>query len=236
FVLLLICAAVSAGFALHRYRVAQILAMERLRRQIALDLHDEMGSGLSQIAILSEVAKRGTPDSERPRLDQGAELAGAMRDSMSDIVWAVDPRRDRLSDLLQRMRQVAYNLFDGSGTRIFFQAPEGPGVDQTSLAPDRRRQILLIFKEAAHNAARHARARTVTASIVLEDGQLVLRMEDDGAGFDPSASTEGRGLASLRQRARELGAAIEIDSAPGRGARIRLAVPLRAPGGSVQPA
>jgi ligand-binding sensor domain-containing protein/signal transduction histidine kinase len=236
FVVLLTCAVLSAGFALHRYRVAQILAMERLRRQIALDLHDEMGSGLSQIAILSEVAKRGTPVGEQPRLDQVADLARSMRDSMSDIVWAVDPRRDRLSDLLQRMRQVAYNLFDGTGARVLFHAPDTPAVDAISLAPDRRRHILLVFKEAANNAARHARARTVTATVALEDGHLFLSMEDDGVGFDASAPTEGRGLVSLRQRARELGAAIAIDSAPGQGTRIRLAVPLRAPGQPAQPA
>src|SRR5262249_20390316 len=99
-------AALAVGYALHRARVRRLLALEGVRRQIATDLHDDIGSGLSQIAVLSEVAKRVDGEARTGRLDVIAGLARALRDSMSDIVWAVDPRHDRFTDLVQRMRHV----------------------------------------------------------------------------------------------------------------------------------
>lgn len=114
FVLLAGSAAAGLLLAAHRYRVRQLLALERVRRQIAIDLHDDIGSGLSQVAILSEVARRD-PAGLAGHLGRVEGLARSMRESMADIVWAIDPRRDSLSDLLQRMRQVAFNTAEAEG-------------------------------------------------------------------------------------------------------------------------
>jgi signal transduction histidine kinase/ligand-binding sensor domain-containing protein len=216
----------AAALWLHRMRVRQVVALESIRRQIATDIHDDMGAGLSQIAILSEVAKREAATPSRAHLDEVASLARSLRDSMGDIVWAVDPRRDRASDLVQRMRQVAFNLFEAEGVKVELNAPPQAAMESIDLAPDRRRHLLMMFKEAVSNVARHARAREVRIEVVLSGSELRLSIRDDGVGFDARVESAGHGLASLRQRAAALNARLAIDSKPGTGTAIELSMPL----------
>lgn len=225
FVALLALAAGGIAYALHRSRVRRILALESVRTQIATDIHDDMGSGLSQIAILAEVAKREPGAPAETHMEEVARLARALRDSMSDIVWAVDPRRDRFSDLVQRMRQAAFNLLEAEGMRVEFRAPTDAALEDLDLAPDRRRHLLLVLKESLSNVARHAHASEVEIDIRFSAGALRLSIRDDGRGFDLEAPTSGHGLASLRARAEKLGGTIRIDSRPGGGTRIELEVP-----------
>jgi ligand-binding sensor domain-containing protein/signal transduction histidine kinase len=222
-----ICAT-GGALAIHRARVRRLLALERIRRQIATDIHDELGAGLSQIAILSEVGKRDATASGRARLDDVADLARSLRDSMSDIVWALDPRRDRASDLVSRMRQFAFGILDTDGRAVEFRAPPESETGGLRLEPDQKRQLFLFFKEALHNASRHSRAANVGIDVELHGDELRLLVKDDGVGFDPRAEHAGHGLGSLAERARNLGAQLSIESAPGRGAAISLVVPLRA--------
>jgi signal transduction histidine kinase/ligand-binding sensor domain-containing protein len=230
FVALSVLAAASTVLALHRARVRRVLALESIRRQIATDIHDDMGAGLSQIAILSEVAKREASSGARSHLDEVARLARGLRDSMSDIVWAVDPRRDHASDLVQRMRQVAFNLFEAEGVKVELHAPPNASIETVVLAPDRRRHLLLVFKEALSNVARHARASEVRIDVRLSPSELDLSIRDDGVGFDPAAEarreSRGHGLASLRLRAEALRARLSIRSEVGQGTSIELSMPL----------
>lgn len=232
---LALCAAAIAAAALawHRARIRRIFAMERIRRQIATDLHDDIGSGLSQIAILSEVAKRDAAAEPAlvGRLDELAELARAMREGMSDIVWAIDPRKDRLVDLVRRMQQVAFGLLASNGRVVEFNAPSEDAMRRLALAPDRKRHLFLAFKETVANVARHSGAGRARVDVSIGERALTLVIEDDGAGFDPEAAHEGHGLASLRSRASALGARLAIDSSPGRGTRVELVVPLGRGGG-----
>ncbi len=225
FLALVALAAAAIAYALHKSRVRRILALESIRTQIATDIHDDMGSGLSQIAILAEVAKREPGGRAQGHMEEVARLARVLRDSMSDIVWAVDPRRDRFGDLVQRMRQAAFNLLEAEGLRVEFRAPSDAALEGLDLAPDRRRHLLLVLKESLSNVARHARASEVGIEVRVEGGRLHLSIRDDGRGFDPAAATSGHGLASLRQRAAKLAGTIRIDSRPGGGTRIDLEVP-----------
>jgi signal transduction histidine kinase len=216
-------AAVMASWY-HRLRLRQALAMERLRQQVALDLHDDVGSGLSEIAILSELARE-----EGSRAPAWADIAGrarSLRESMGDIVWAVDPRHDSLGELVQRMRQIAHNLLEAQGLQVDFTAPDADSLSAIDMAPDRRRNILLIFKEAVHNVAKHADARRVRIGIALEPRRLILSIDDDGRGFDQEAPRGGHGLPSLRRRADMIGGALKMQSRPGAGTRVELRVPL----------
>ncbi len=217
----------GSALAFHRMRVRQAVAMERIRRQVATDLHDDVGSGLSQVAILSEVLKRRVPGEEDVHsLSEIATLARAMRASMSDIVWAVDPEKDRLADLVQRMRKVASNALEAAGVSVEFRAPDR-AIDRIALAPDRRRHVLLIFQELVANIARHACATRVVVDMIVSNNTLTLRVADDGCGFDLSADHAGHGLGSLDRRARELGGRLKIDSRPNTGTTVEVFVPLR---------
>ena len=210
----------------HGHRVRQVLAIERIRRQVATDLHDDVGSGLSQVAILSEVAKRDAAPAAAALMTETATLARTMRESLGDIVWAVDPRKDRLTDLVYRMRQVTLNGLESDGIAVDFHAPPDGAIDRIGLAPDRRRHLLLIFKEAVTNIGRHAQASRVSIYLTVRGRTVSLIISDDGCGFDSRDRSDGHGLQSMSRRAGELGAHLTLQSTPGAGTTIRVDVPL----------
>jgi signal transduction histidine kinase len=217
---------IGIGLALHRLRVRQLLALERIRQQVATDLHDDIGSGLSQIAVLSEVASRRVPPGSAPAMHEIAGLARAMRESMGEIVWAIDPRRDRLADLVRRMRHAAFNLLEAADVRVEFVAPDEDVIGKMALGPASRRHVLLAFKEVMTNIARHAHATQVRVDITVGKGTLSMTVADDGLGFDPKADHQGHGLASLKARAAALAGTLDIASSAGRGTTVRFVVPL----------
>jgi signal transduction histidine kinase len=226
FLTLLALLTASGGFLLHRYRLSQALMVERVRTRLATDLHDDLGAGLAEIAILSEVGRRSSNTTD-DTLDQVAKRARALRATLGDIVWTVDPRKDRLPSLVHRMRETALSMLETEDRRVRFRAPGEAELESKELSPDLRRHILLFFKEAVVNVARHSAAREVDLELTLDNESLGLRIRDDGRGFDPAVPTEGRGLSSLRYRAAEMRGQAWIEAAPGRGAEIRLRVPLR---------
>jgi ligand-binding sensor domain-containing protein/signal transduction histidine kinase len=211
---------------LYRYRVAHLLELERVRTHIATDLHDDIGSSLSQIAVLSEVARRqvdGNVSVSRP-LSTIASTSRELVDSMSDIVWAINPNRDHLSDLSQRMRRFASDLLTAQDIEFRFDAQETER--PVKLDAHVRRQVFLIFKESLHNVVRHSACRNVTIELRIQKHAMHLALSDDGRGFDPQHESNGHGLMSMRQRASTLGATLEIASRETQGTVISLKVPL----------
>lgn len=208
------------------------LELERVRTRIASDLHDDIGASLTRISMLSEVTRRqsdGSDSATAHRLKQIAEDARGVIDSMSDIVWAIDPRRDDLASVFERVRSFASDTLGATGVRWHLTA--APQLERHHLTPEQRRALYLIFKEAVSNIARHADCRTASCEITVERHELVAVVEDDGRGL-PLEQTEGgrggRGLANMRARAAELGGRLEVESRPGAGTRLRLRLPLRA--------
>jgi ligand-binding sensor domain-containing protein/two-component sensor histidine kinase len=206
--------------ALFNYRVRQLLAMERLRTRIATDLHDDIGASLTQISILSELARRGASR------DVLADLAGIARDlveDMSDIVWAVNPRHDRFDALAHRMRRFASDTL--GDMELEFDATSLPS--EFSVPLEYRRPLYLVFKEAAHNVARHSGATRAAIRIELDHASLKLTVEDNGRGFDVAAPRDGEGLNSIQRRMKDVGGQAEWESQPGSGARFTATLPLR---------
>ncbi len=230
FLALIVAATGGVAFAWHRTRLRQALALERIRAQIALDLHDDLGANLSQIAILSEVARRDATPESNPKLAQAAELARSMRESLGDIVWAVDPRKDSARDLARRMREVGVAMTESDGPLFELVAPSDDELARLELSPDVRRHLFLIFKESLHNVVKHARATRVDVRLSSSGGRLELVVQDDGRGFDTSGSSSGHGLHSLRTRAGALGAKLDLESHPGHGTRVAVALDLKSRG------
>ncbi|MBP7866242.1 MAG: hypothetical protein KA419_09855 [Acidobacteria bacterium] len=234
FIALAVLAAGGLIFVPLRARLARRLEMERVRTRIATDLHDDIGSSLSQIAILSEVAVRklpADPDAAVETLGQVTETSRSLVDAMSDIVWAINPARDRFSDLIHRMRRFANDLFGDDGIEHRFEAPATDG--DLPLGADVRRQVFLVFKECLHNVVKHSGAERVEIVIALRHHRLELEVRDDGRGFDPGGRSDdhGHGLRNLRKRAQEAGGRLEVRSRPGEGTTVRLAVPTVRAGG-----
>jgi signal transduction histidine kinase len=208
-------------FTLYNYRVRQLLAMERLRTRIATDLHDDIGASLTQISILSELARRGS--TPQVLLDI-ANIARGVVTEMSDIVWAVNPRHDRFEDLLHRMRRFASDVLGGADIELKFDTEKLPADIHVPL--EARRPLYLIFKEAVNNVARHSGARETTIRLELDHHLLSMMVEDDGCGFDPETRYPGEGLTSIARRMRNLGGTAIWDSRPGAGTRFMVTLPL----------
>jgi ligand-binding sensor domain-containing protein/two-component sensor histidine kinase len=225
----LLIAALGAfvAYMVHRYRLKRLLEVERVRTRIATDLHDDIGASLSQIAVLSEVVTQrmgngGSQEAARP-LARIADTSRELVLSMSDVVWSINPKRDHLRDLVQRMRRFASEVFTARNIDFDFRAPEAD--KDFKLDVDVRRQIFLIFKESVNNIVRHSGCAKAEIDFEKRDGWLVLRLSDDGRGFDASGQTEGNGLSNMRSRAQSVQGVLEVTSENGKGTTVSLKVP-----------
>jgi two-component sensor histidine kinase len=208
----------------HRYRVAHLLALERTRGRIADDLHDDIGSKMSSIALMIDVATQGERLSEaaRGRLQEASQAARRTVDDLRDTVWVIDAGQDRLPDLVARMEKVAHQMLQGRCYRV--ELP--PQVPPVPLAMEQRRHLLLVYKEALHNAIRHGHAPSLAVRITAAEGLFSFEVADDGVGFDSRQPGGGRGLKTMTSRAERLGARLTLASEPGKGTRVSLSMPI----------
>jgi signal transduction histidine kinase len=224
---LMAIAAAALAYGLHRSRLKAALAVERVRMRVASDLHDDIGADLSEIAILSELAG-GNGHREPARiLAEIGDRARQLVDSMSDIVWSTDPRKDDLGSVVHRIRHFAANTLESRG--IAWSLEVADGLETQPLDPDRRRQMFLIVKEALANVARHAACTRASLRIRRAPGEILIEIEDDGVGFDASSDLpgSGHGLASMRARAASQGGKLDVVAGPTGGTRVEARMPLK---------
>ena len=222
FIAFAVLSAALAGYGLYRYRVVRLIEIAEMRERIATDLHDDIGTNLTRIAVLGEVARQQGARGDGTL----ATIAGIARESvatMSDIVWAIDPGHDKLVDLIRKMRNHAEEVFGLGDVRLTFSAPKEA---EQLLQQDFRHDVFLISKEVINNVACHARATHVGIEIRVEGSRLFIQIIDDGSGFRQGDQSEGHGLLSIRRRAERLGAALDIDSQPGHGTSVTLIIPF----------
>jgi nitrate/nitrite-specific signal transduction histidine kinase len=217
-------------FGLYRYRVHKLLEMERMRTAIATDLHDDIGTSLTRIALYADASLRelsnrlgDSPDERSGKLrDLLKDIGGTSRglvDAMSDIVWAVDPKNDSLENVLIRMKTLAARMFDAKGIDYFIHV--AADLSSLQMPLQFRRHFFLVFKEAVNNVIKHAHATRVDLSIRRANGTLILELRDNGTGFDTSVSKLGNGLRNMKQRASALGGEFDLSSQPGKGTTVR---------------
>jgi ligand-binding sensor domain-containing protein/signal transduction histidine kinase len=220
FRLLILLAILGAIVALFRFRLSRLLAMERLRMGIAGDLHDEIGTGLSSIALTTELVQRTlTPETANARtLSEVVRAARTLADKTRDIVWLLAPEQERFSDLVSRMRSEADRLL-ASIDHTFDIIQDNP---QCVLEMEFRRHILLMYKEMLHNILRHAQASHVDIKILQKEAQLSISVRDNGVGFIEETRNSGYGLRGLQHRASLIGAHVTVESNPGKGTTGRL--------------
>ena len=224
-VLLLIVLGVVALF---RYRQRQIERLHGLRDRISRDLHDEIGSTLSSIALFSTVARRkldADPAQVATLLNRMEGSTQSVMESMNDIVWAIRSDQDRIHHVVQRMRAFLAEIAEARDWTFTFT--EDPDIAELELSMVQRRNLYLIFKEAVHNAVKYSGGSHLEVALTRERPGLLLRVRDDGRGFDPDAaeaasSLGGNGLPNMRLRAGELDGTLVVDSAPGSGTTVTL--------------
>lgn len=210
----------SLTYSLIRDRLARVRATERLRLRIADDIHDDIGSELSGIALESDLIARLLPQDSQAhaRLMNVSQTIRRAGEDLRDVVWIVNPELDSVPDLLARMKSTAERML--LGRHHTFDSPTS--TSQASLGLEFKRHVLMMFKEMLTNVVRHSQATTVTIEVTLLDGRFRLCVIDNGKGFDTRAQGDGRGLASLRNRASAIGGVLTVESEQGSGTRLCL--------------
>lgn len=219
FYLLCIVTILSILYALYRYRISQLLKVQKIRNSIAGDLHDDIGSTLSSISIMSELAKTKSPESLF-LLDSIGENAALIQENMSDIVWAINPKNDRFENVLQRMNQFAAEILEAKNIDLSFVNDDG--LSSVKLAMAQRKNLYLFFKEAINNAAKHSNAKKVSVYIFQQNNYIEMTITDNGKGFGSSQQFKGNGMETLKKRAAEMGGIVSIVSCINEGVTIAL--------------
>ncbi len=214
-------------YDLHNSRVKRLLAVEKLRNKVARDLHDDMGSTLSTINILTAMAKtKMNSDVVKTTeyLGKISDNSQRMMEAMDDIVWSIKPSNDSMSKVTARMREFATNVLEAKEIDLEFIVDEKV-LDQ-KLNMEARRDFFLIFKEAVNNAAKYSRANKVDIHISTHYKSLVLSVKDDGIGFDAAVADAGNGLGNMQKRAEAMRGILKFESTAGKGTNVILKVPV----------
>jgi len=214
-------------YFIHRLRINKILAVENLRNSVARDLHDDMGSTLSTINILSAMAKsKLNTDNVRVSeyLGKISDNSQRMMEAMDDIVWSIKPMNDSMQKITARMREIATSVLEAKDIDLEFRTDAS--IEEVKLDMQARRDFFLVFKEAINNIAKYSNASKAKVHLALHHQRLIMIVEDDGIGFDIDQA-DGNGLGNMYKRAASLKGRIQIQSKPGEGTRITLNIPVQ---------
>jgi ligand-binding sensor domain-containing protein/two-component sensor histidine kinase len=214
-------------YLFYRYRINQLVRLQKVRNRIAADLHDDIGSSLTNISILSELSKNNIQDPGKAQtfIDRIGEEVSSSGQSLDDIVWSINTQNDSLQQVAARMRRFASEIFDGANVSYSLQMEEQLG--NMKLNMEQRRDVFLIFKEALNNVHKHAGAKNVMIKLWMENRHLHMVIADDGKGFDTNMATNRNGIKSLKQRVARWKGNLRIESAPGKGTTLAVYLPLK---------
>lgn len=204
-------------------------ALDRERDRIARDIHDDLGHGLTQIVLLSELTLHNhlPTDERQDHLEQIVTTAKQGLRSLDETVWAINPRNDTLPDLVDYLGHFVMKSLATANIKCRLHLPDYP--PNRPVPAEVRHSLFLVVKEAVNNIICHANATSVKMSIQITDEDLIMVIEDDGQGFAFGESAPGQdGLLNMRQRMSDIGGKFEIESAPGAGTRISLTHPWNA--------
>ena len=204
---------------IYQYRIRQMVKMERLRTRISSDLHDDVGSTLSSISILSDILVQGEKDPQSLKMiSTVGSNAHRMLEKIDDIIWMVSPTNDRFQNLGLRIREFAIPLFETKNIRFIIEYEKQ--LAKLPLPMEVRRNIYLIAKEAINNVIKYAGCNSVEITIRPLHQGLIMVIADNGIGFDTGKPSSRNGLNNMKQRAEQIKGILKIDSAPGNGTRI----------------
>ena len=226
FVLLFSAMFLAAVYGLYRFRMNQLKKELEVRNTISTNLHDDIGSSLSNIQILTELANRSLENPEKASLllKRSKEDILQISESLSEIVWNINPKYDDLQHLFARMKRYAAEALEGKEIIYNLHFPEEVG--KSKMRMEQRRDFYLVFKESIHNLIKYSRADKATVTVEIHRHEAVLEVQDNGTGFALEGINPGNGLISMQQRADKWKGELSIESAPGKGTSIRLVLPL----------
>lgn len=228
FMALGIALAALLALAFYRYRVTKLVEMERLRTRIASDLHDELASNLSSIALFTTIvqdaaASRADP-AENQLYQRIVALARESVTSIREIIWAIDTRPETVCDLLIRLKDTMHPVCHAKQIRLQFDDPDPELFPRHNLPPEHRKDLWLLLKEAVTNAVNHSACSDLAIGCAFDRGQLKVSVVDNGKGLVRETERKGKGLETMRMRAKNLGGSIEFRATQGGGTTLSIAV------------
>lgn len=203
-------------------QIKNILAVERLRTKLAADLHDNIGSSLTEISILSEVISTKLFDADKDvkkNLKRISDKSRNLIDKMSDIVWLVNPKRDSLYDLILRLQDTYSELL--ADTNISLKSENLKALEKVSLNMEDRQHLFLIFKEAINNSITHAKCTEISLNAKVNGKRLEMVLKDNGTGFNDKKQSSGNGLENMANRAETIRGKLYISSSTDNGTEIK---------------
>ena len=220
------CIAGAVGvmlYLLYRARMRRLREIESLRIRIAADLHDDVGSRLTKVAMVTESVDAEMPASDRikPQIHSISKTTREIIQSMDEIVWTINPKNDTLDNLANYIFQYAQDFFQNSNVRCRLDLPAG--LPERTLSTEERHNIFMAVKEALNNVLKHAHATEVRISLASAGNRLIITITDNGRGFvtDPLPTT-GDGLVNIQSRLKQIGGRMALRSTPGEGTEIKL--------------
>jgi signal transduction histidine kinase/ligand-binding sensor domain-containing protein len=201
-------------------------AIQKERERISKDMHDDLGSGLSKIAIQSELLRYKLKQNDNPELhaERIVKTSRELVDNLSEIVWALNPRHDNPESLLAYIRTFTTDLFEDSSTICIFRFPEQHTLPH--FPSEVRRNIFLIIKEALHNVCKYADASEMLIQISSHHDHILFEVRDNGKGFNTAErSVLGNGLYNMEKRAKAIGAELRLESAVMKGTSVQIKLP-----------
>jgi signal transduction histidine kinase len=226
--LIFLLAGITIVFLGNRNKLKNLEEKQKLRNKIAEDLHDEVGSTLSSISILSNIAQKNLQQNQWEKtetiINKISRDSRTTLDAMDDIIWSVNPDNDSLRLVILRLKEFANPLLEAQEIECVFKIPTDTVNVVVGMIP--RRNLYLIAKEAINNAAKYAQASKVTVEIQKQNNELILNVEDNGKGFDTEAPSSRNGLKNMEKRAKEIAGTLTINSVIDKGTAVRLQLPL----------
>jgi signal transduction histidine kinase/ligand-binding sensor domain-containing protein len=218
FKILLIFLVATLLYVIYHYRMMQLKKQQQIRRDIANDLHDDIGSTLNAVKIFTHLAKK--EPANNGHLNNIEMSLKQVSVSLRDIIWVLDDSLDTIYEVIERIKKFAVPICQAN--QIDFHSRIEVHSKNTSLSKTEKRNFLLIAKECITNSLKYSRCRSITIHAKEVDNKISLQLSDDGCGFDSSILTEGNGLKNMGLRAKQIKAVCKIDSAPGAGTVITI--------------
>jgi signal transduction histidine kinase len=210
---------------LQQLEFAKRIALESERLRIANDMHDDLGSGLSALSLRAKLLAEQTSQPElRSQMNDFVNSANRLSQVIRETIWTINSKNDTIDNLITRLHQYAMEYFSGPAIRCTVDLMQEQ--IHTSISGSHRRELYLAYKEALHNVVKHAHATAVNISIDLQDSHLlVIRIRDNGKGFDAAHQSDGLGLSSMLKHMQNIGGQFQIHSDQ-QGTQITLAYPF----------
>jgi signal transduction histidine kinase/ligand-binding sensor domain-containing protein len=226
-----LCMIVLVGtiFILYRWRIQQLIQMQKVRNRISSDLHDDIGARLTNIQILSALSEQKLEQPEQAslylrRIVNEVQTSG---EALDDIVWSINSKNDQGEEFAARMRRYVAEVFEAD--HILYSMQVHDDFSAIKLSMEKRRDFYLVFKEALNNILKHSQASTVTIELLVQHNKAVMMIADNGKGFDVNQPTTRNGLKNMKRRIEKWKGELVIESGAGKGTVLQAALPLHEP-------